>query len=264
MVDIVVWAAVISVIVLSIINKDSSLAALLLVALAFIALGVFTYQIMANQNVPNSYYEYLSFSNFIAVIVVLLFFLCRILKIRELREVGMHTFSISLVLISTIIMAHQYWGYSRISYFHLILILAGAFFYIAEQWRSITVFKVLAIIFANACFFYLVYIAFNMEGGINYSNLSQAVVMKSGVLVACIVFFAYYLVGHDIISEKHANRFLGVGVSLMAAGTVYWHPEASAVAFKPFHSIKGLLAAGDLGAVAYGVAITVFAKTRVV
>lgn len=264
MIEIVVWVVVISVIVLSIINKDSFPAALLLVVLIFTALGIFTYQIIANQNVPNSYYEYLSFSNFIAVITLLLFFLSRILKIQELREVGMLTISASFILISIIMMAHQYWGYGRISYFHLILMLAGAFFYIAEQWKSITVFKVLAIIFANACFFYLVYVASNMAGGINYSNLSQAVVMKSGVLVTCIVFFAYYLVGHDIISEKHANRFLGVGVSLMAAGTVYLHPEASVVAFKPFHSIKGLLAAGDLGAVAYGVAITVFAKTRVV
>ena len=264
MLDIVIWVVVISVIVLSVINKDYSPAALLLVALALIAIGIFTYQLIANQNVPNTYYEYLSFSNFIAVIVVLLFFLSRILKIKELREVGMLTFSAPLVLISIIVMVHQYWGFSRISYFHLILMLAGAFFYIAERWKSITVFKVLAVIFANACFFYLAHAASNMEGGLSYSNLSQVVVMKSGVLVTCIVFFAFYLVDHNIISEKHANRFLGVGVSLMAAGTVYLHPEASAVAFKPFHNIKGLLAAGDLGAVAYGVAITVFAKTRVV
>jgi hypothetical protein len=63
---------------------------------------------------------------------------------------------------------------------------------------------------------------------------------------------------------KHANRFLGVGVSLMAAGTVYLHPEASVITFKPFQHLKGLVAMGDLSAVAYGVGITIFSKTRMV
>lgn len=59
--------------------------------------------------------------------------------------------------------------------------------------------------------------------------------------------FSYYLLGYSIISEKPANRFLGVGVSLMAAGTVYLHPEASAITFEPFHNLKGLVGMGDLG-----------------
>ncbi len=137
-------------------------------------------------------------------------------------------------------------------------------FYILERWDSITLFKILAVIFANACCFYLVYNASKMEGGVNYANLSQSVVMRSGLLATCILFFAYYLLRHNIISEKHANRFLGVGVSLMAAGSVYLHPEATEIAFKPFHGLKGLLAIGDLSAVAYGVGITVFAKAKVV
>lgn len=262
--DMIVWGAAISVIVLSIINKDTFPATLMLLGLLVIALAVFTYQIIFNQKVPGTYYEYLSFSNFVAVIAVLLFFLSRTLNIKELQNIGMMRISFCMIVISLIVLAHQFWGYGRVSYFHLLLLLAGVFFYILERGGSITVFKVLAIIFANACFFYLVYSASNMEGGLNYTNISQSVVMKSGLLTTCILFFSYYLLSHNIISEKHANRFLGVGVSLMAAGSVYLHPEAAEIAFKPFHGLKGLLAAGDLSAVAYGVGITVFAKAKVV
>lgn len=264
MMDMIVWGMAISVVVLSIINKDTFPATLMLLGFLAVALSVFTYQIISDQKVPGTYYEYLSFSNFVAVIAVLLFFLSRTLNIQELRNIGMKKISICMVIMSFIMLAHQFWGYGHLSYFHLLLLSAGVFFYILERWGSIAVFKLLAIIFANACFFYLIYVASKMEGGVNYANLSQSVVMRSGLLTTCILFFAYYLLGYNIISEKHANRFLGVGVSLMAAGTVYLHPEASVVAFKPFHNLKGLLAAGDLGAVAYGVGITVFAKTRVV
>ena len=264
MMEMVVWGAAISVIVLSIISKDAFPATLMLLVLLVMALSVFTYQIIFNQKVPDTYYEYLSFSNFVAVIVVLLFFLNRTLNIQELKNIGMMTISVCMVVMSIIMFAHQFWGYGRVSYFHVLLLLAGIFFYILERWENIAVFKVLAVIFANACFFYLVYVASTMDGGVNYANISQSVVMKSGLLTTCILFFAYYLLSHNIISEKHANRFLGIGVSLMAAGTVYLHPEATEIAFKPFQGLKGLVAIGDLAAVAYGVGITVFAKAKIV
>jgi hypothetical protein len=264
MMDMIVWGTAISVIVLSIINKDTLPAVWMLLGLLAIALAVFTYQIIFNEKVPGTYYGYLSFSSFVAVMTVLLFFLNRTLNIKELRNIGMMMVSFCMIVMSLIMLSHQFWGYGRVSYFHLLLLLAGVFFYILERWDSITVFKILAIIFANACCFYLVYNASKMEGGLNYANLSQSVVMRSGLLATCILFFAYYLLRHNIISEKHANRFLGVGVSLMAAGSVYLHPEATEIAFKPFHGLKGLLAIGDLSAVAYGVGITVFAKAKIV
>lgn len=264
MMEMIVWGVAITVIVLSIISKDTFPATMMILVLVAMALAVFTYQLIVNQKVPATYYEYLSFSNFVAVVVVLLFFLNRTLNIQELTNIGMMMIGISLVIMSTIMFAHQLWGHGRVSYFHILLILAGIFFYILERWKNIAVFKVLAIIFANICFFYLVYVASKMDGGVNYANISQSVVMKSGLLTTCILFFSYYLLSHKIISEKHANRFLGVGVSLMAAGTVYLHPEAAEIAFKPFQGLKGLLAIGDLTAVAYGVGITVFAKAKVV
>lgn len=264
MMDIIVWMIAITVIVLSIINKDSFPAIAAYISFFVVALSIFTYQIIVDKEVPDSYYGYLSFSNFVAVIAVLLFILSRLMKLHELKSMGMSILGFWVIVMSLINLGHRYWGYGYISYFHLILLLAGVIFYVAERWESIAVFKVLAIILANVSFFYLVYMASKLDGGITYTSLSQATVMDSGLLTTCIVFFSYYLSRHNIISEKHANRFLGVGVSLMAAGTVYLHPDASAIAFKPFQNIKGMLAMGNLSAVAYGIGITVFAKTKLV
>tara|TARA_R110002074_G_scaffold77776_2_gene176368 strand:- start:10 stop:207 length:198 start_codon:yes stop_codon:yes gene_type:complete len=58
-------------------------------------------------------------------------------------------------------------------------------------------------------------VAAKLEGGINYSNLSQTVVMESNIVVTCILFFSYSLLGHGI-SKKPANRFLGVGMTVFA------------------------------------------------
>jgi hypothetical protein len=264
MMDIIIWMIAITVIVLSIISKDTFPAVLAFCCFLVVAISVFTYQIIFGEKVPDTYYGYLSFNHFVAVIAVMLFAVSRLLKIEELADMGMKTLGFWLIIMSTIMLAHQYWGFNRISYFHLVLLSAGIMFYVAEHWQNINVFKVLAVILANISFFYLAYSASQLEGGINYANLTQAVLMYSGLSATCIVFFAYYLLAHKVISEKHANRFLGLGVSLMAAGTVYLHPEASAVAFKPFHGLKGLLAVGDVGAMAYGVGLSVFAKTRLV
>ena len=264
MMDIIIWSIAISVIVLSIINKDSFPAILACCCFFVIVFGIFTYQIIYGEEVPDTYFSYLSFNHFIAVIAVLLFSLSRILKIDQLSDVGMKTISLWLIFMSIFTFSHQYWGYDRISYFHLVLLAAGVMFYIADRWRNINVFKLLAVILANISFFYLVYSASLLDGGVNHANLTQAVLMKSGLSATCIMFFAYYLVAHKIITEKHANRFLGIGLSIFAAGTVYLHPEASAVAFQPFHKLKGLLAAGDVAAVAYGTGLAIFAKTRVV
>lgn len=73
MMDMIVWGTAISVIVLSIINKDTLPAVWMLLGLLAIALAVFTYQIIFNEKVPGTYYGYLSFSSFVAVMAVLLF-----------------------------------------------------------------------------------------------------------------------------------------------------------------------------------------------
>jgi hypothetical protein len=201
MVDMIVWMIAISVIILSVINKDSTPANIAFCCFIIGALGLFTYQVIFGEKVPSSYYGYLSFSSFVAVVAVLLFSLSRILKIKELKAVGMSMISFWLVAMGIICLAHRYWGYGYISYFHLVLLLAGVMFFVSEKWGSITVFKVLAILLANISFFYLVSVAEKLEDGVNYSNLSQAIVMESGIVVTCILFFSYYLLDHDVISE---------------------------------------------------------------